>query len=155
MARNSPKGTRLWFPRQTFKARGFLPGPRLTDTFIHPRFFGSETMSEIETVPTVANGRLPSGKFGTGNTFSARRSSRAAELRRKFVEAVTPEDVEAIAETLVRMAKDGDVQCAKLVLDRLGKATDDNDEQGDIEESRNRVLEMLQGGKLPVIHGQN
>jgi len=97
-------------------------------------------MSESETVQTVMNGRLPNGKFGSGNQFSAGRSSRAAELRRAFVEAVTPEDIEAIAATLVRLAKDGDVQCAKLVLDRLGKPGTDED---DLTEGRNHVLEFL------------
>lgn len=112
-------------------------------------------MSEIETDQTVPNGRQASGKFGPGNTFSAGRTSRAAELRRRFVDAVSLEDITEIAAALVAAAKGGDVACAKLVLERIGKPTDDNGEQADIEESRNRILEMLQSGKLPVIHGEN
>jgi len=107
----------------------------------------------LATDRTDVNGRRPDGRFGPGNQVSVGRSTRAAELRKAFIASVSPEDVAAIAAALVQAAKAGDVQCAKLVLDRLGKPTDDNGEQADIEESRNRVLEMLQGGKLPVIHG--
>lgn len=73
----------------------------------------SNTTDETELI-----GRNELGRFGPGNKCSANRSSRAAELKRAFVEAVTDSDVAEIARTLVRLAIDGDVQAARLVLDR-------------------------------------
>jgi len=81
-------------------------------------------MLQTSAERTAMNGRLPSGQFGAGNTAAVGRTNRAAELRQAFVDAVTPEDIAGIAATLVRLAKDGDVACAKLVLDRLGKPVD-------------------------------
>ena len=70
------------------------------------------------TDQTVMNGRSELGRFEPGNQFSKGRSNRAAELRQAFTEAVTVQDVQSIVKTLVRMAGDGDVAAAKLVLDR-------------------------------------
>lgn len=95
----------------------------------------------MQTVPTATNGRRHDGKFGPNNQAAAGRTSRAAELRRSFLAAVTPEDMVAIAAKLVEMAKAGDVACAKLVLDRLGRPGGDDDDQHD--GSRNRILTML------------
>ena len=93
-------------------------------------------MLQTSAERTAMNGRLPSGQFGAGNTAAVGRTNRAAELRQAFVDAVTPEDIAGIAATLVRLAKDGDVACAKLVLDRLGKSVDvvatDQDSIGEV-----------------------
>lgn len=89
---------------------------------------------------TATNGRQPDGKFGPGNRAAAGRSSKAAALRKAFLDAIKVEDVAAIAAKLVSAAKGGDVQCAKLILDRLGKPQPDDhaDDAG-----RNRILSML------------
>ena len=92
------------------------------------------------TVSTATNGRLPTGQFAPGNRASAGRTSRATELRKAFVAAVSAEDVAAIAQKLVELAKAGDVPCAKLILDRLGRPGTDDDE---IDTGRNRVLAIL------------
>ena len=44
---------------------------------------------------------------------------RAVEFQQAFLQGVTPEDVKAIAETLLERAKCGDIQAARLVLERL------------------------------------
>jgi hypothetical protein len=74
----------------------------------------SDTTGETEII-----GRNERGQFGPGNQCSAGRSSRAAELKRAFTEAVTEDDVAEIARTLVRQAIDGDTAAAKLVLARV------------------------------------
>ncbi len=74
----------------------------------------SDSTDETELI-----GRNELGRFEPGNRCSANRSSRAAELKRAFAEAVTDSDVAEIARSLVKLAIDGDVQAAKLVLDRV------------------------------------
>ena len=73
----------------------------------------SDATDETELI-----GRNELGRFEPGNRCSAGRSSRAAELKRAFADAVTESDVTEIARSLVRLAIDGDTQAAKLVLDR-------------------------------------
>jgi hypothetical protein len=96
------------------------------------------------TDQTAMNGRIQNGTFAPGNKATAGRSSRAVELRRAFVDAVSVEDIQAIASALVKSAKDGDISAAKLVLDRLGKVDPVADEiqQRDRENSIGRLLEM-------------
>ena len=80
----------------------------------------------MTTAESAVNGRLPDGTFGRGNNAACghRRRKQMAVLRSAFTDAITPEDVQAIVTTLLRMAKDGDANAAKLVLDRaLGKLT--------------------------------
>lgn len=98
------------------------------------------------TVSTVTNGRESTGRFGSGNRFARNRCNPAVELRQAFVDAVTPEDVAEIAQAMVKKAAEGNVQCAKLVLERcIGKVVavqDDSDQAHD--ESRNRVLSFVE-----------
>ena len=96
------------------------------------------------TDQTAMNGRIQNGTFAPGNKAAAGRSSRAVELRRAFVDAVSVEDIQAIASALVKSAKDGDIAAAKLVLDRLGKVDPSRDEVAsrDRENSIGRLLEM-------------
>ena len=77
-------------------------------------------------VETASNGRAPSGQFAAGNNAACghRRRKKMAVLRSAFTDSISAEDVAEIVTTLVRMAKDGDANAAKLVLDRaLGKTT--------------------------------
>ena len=104
------------------------------------------------TDQTAMNGRTQNGTFAPGNKAAVGRSTRAADLRRAFVEAITPEDIQAIAAALVKSAKDGDIAAAKLVLDRLGKADPKGDEiqQRDRENSISQLLEMARARRQEI-----
>jgi len=70
------------------------------------------------------------GKFGPGNQAAAGRSSREADLRKAFSEAVSPEGTPAIASALVASETGGDIQAARLILQRCrGKPAPDPDEE--------------------------
>jgi hypothetical protein len=70
-------------------------------------------------------GRRPDGTFAPGHAHSRKpRRTRAARLRAALVKAVTRDDVAAIIAKQVELAKAGDPQAAKLVLDRvMGKVS--------------------------------
>lgn len=73
-----------------------------------------------------SSGRGPDGKFGAGNRFGrgAPLAARANKLRSALFAAVTEDDIRAIARKLIELAKGGDVQAIKELLDRLlGKAS--------------------------------
>jgi hypothetical protein len=65
-----------------------------------------------------ANGRDPGGRFakgnagGPGNPFARR----TAQMRRVLCDAVSEEDLAAIARQMLEKAKGGDVAAAKLLL---------------------------------------
>ena len=68
----------------------------------------------------MTEGRDEGGKFTSGNQAAAgARRSRAHELRSWFRDAVTEEDLQAVAAALVAKAKEGDTRAAALLLDRL------------------------------------
>ena len=72
------------------------------------------------------NGRDNKGRFALGNLGGPGNPhvQRTAELRSARLSAVTPEDVAAIVQTLIKQALAGDVVAAREVLDRcLGKST--------------------------------
>jgi hypothetical protein len=78
----------------------------------------------LETEPAGTDGRDNAGKFSAGNSFGRGNpvARHAQRLRQLFVQAVTEDDVTAIVQKLVAMAKDGDIQAANLLLTRaLGK----------------------------------
>ncbi len=54
------------------------------------RFFQEPTIMNA-TDQTAMNGRIQNGTFALGNKAAAGRSSRAAELRRAFIDAVSVE----------------------------------------------------------------
>ncbi len=69
-------------------------------------------------------GRDASGRFAPGNpggpgAIAHERTKRARELRQALHDAVTPEDVAAVARALVDRAKAGDVAAARELLDRI------------------------------------
>ena len=81
-------------------------------------------MKALETEPAGTDGRDNAGKFSAGNSFGRGNpvARHAQRLRQLFVQAVTEDDVTAIVQKLVAMAKSGDIQAANLVLTRaLGK----------------------------------
>lgn len=73
------------------------------------------------TVPTVPNGaeRNPDGTFVVGNRAAVGRTTKPAELRRALENAVTAEDVERLAKSLLKQVELGDVPAAKLLLDKV------------------------------------
>jgi hypothetical protein len=82
---------------------------------------GRETASgqQTTTAPeTAGGGRAADGKFvkghlgGPGNPFARQ----TAALRKRLINAVTNEDIDAIAAKLIAQAKEGDVASAKLLF---------------------------------------
>jgi len=72
-----------------------------------------------------SNGRDTGGRFTKGNPGGPGNphAAQAARLRSALLEAVTTDDVEAIARRMVEEAKAGNVQAGRELLDRLlGKA---------------------------------
>lgn len=89
-----------------------------------------------------ANGRDASGKFTAGNKagHGNPRAKRTAQFRTAILEAVTPEDVQAIIHALVTKAKEGDVIAAREVFDRtVGKVPVPTQPAGETLEARARA----------------
>lgn len=76
--------------------------------------------------PSVVGDRDPqTGRFMPGNRCggSIPHGSRLSEYRSALVDAVSADDLREIVVTLVQLAKSGDIDAAKVVLDRcLGKS---------------------------------
>lgn len=82
-------------------------------------------------------GRDASGRFAPGNpggpgAIAHERTKRARELRQALHDAVTPEDMAAVARALIDKAKAGDVAAARELLDRIiGRAIPAKTTDGD------------------------
>ena len=65
-----------------------------------------------------ATGRNSNGQFAKGNRFGPGNpfARQVAGLRKALLDRVTAEDIQAIVEKLLQMAKAGDVAAAKLLL---------------------------------------
>lgn len=77
-------------------------------------------------MPLVAR-RSPNGQFGAGNPGGPGNpyARRVAALRTALMDAVTDDDIRAVAKALVKRAKAGEVPAIRELLDRLvGKPTD-------------------------------
>jgi len=74
-----------------------------------------------EPSTTGPDGRDSLGRFAKGNRLSKGNplAKKVARLRAGLLEAVGPDDVAAVAKRLVALAKGGDVQAARVLLDRL------------------------------------
>lgn len=70
---------------------------------------------------TGDNGRDERGRFTPGNKAARGNpyARRVAQLRSALLRAVSADDVQAVARKLVEQAKAGDVQAARVLLDRL------------------------------------
>lgn len=92
-----------------------------------------------------AKGRfLPGNKLGRGNPFN----KKCGEFKTAFFAAIQTEDVTQVAKRLIRMAKKGDLDAIKEVLNRtLGKVGEAVEIEGDGGESmavpRDVLIEML------------
>jgi len=98
-----------------------------------------------------SNGRDHQGRFGPGNQASKGRSNphakRVAELRSAFLEAVTPDDIREVVAALKAQALEGNVQAARVLLDRvLGPP-----EAVDVEQRLSEVEALLEGVKGSVM----
>ena len=74
--------------------------------------------------PNGGNGRDGRGRFAKGNCVGPGNphARHVGQLRSALLAAVTREDLEAVIRKLVELAKNGNIQAAKEVLDRcLGK----------------------------------
>jgi hypothetical protein len=71
-----------------------------------------------DSQPEAPAGRAADGKFCAGNTFARGNpfGRKLAAMRQAFIEAVTDDDIQAIAAVLIQKAREGDVAAAKLVL---------------------------------------
>lgn len=71
--------------------------------------------------PTESNGRGTNGRFLPGNRLAKGNPAarRAQALRFALMRAVTPADLTTIVAKLIELAAAGDVQAAKLILDRV------------------------------------
>lgn len=88
--------------------------------------------SEFKDVPAgpglerTDKGRV---RFGEGNALSYKghenRWKKQADFRKAISEAVSLQDIKEIAQAVVARAKDGDLEAARLIFDRVaGKPTD-------------------------------
>ena len=83
----------------------------------------------ITTEPST-NGRTAKGQFAKGNPGGPGNphAKRVAGLRQALLEAVSEDDLRAIAKTLVKKAKGGDLPAIRELLNRvLGKVQDDTE----------------------------
>jgi hypothetical protein len=67
------------------------------------------------------NGRTATGRFANGNPGGPGNphGRRVADLRAALLDAVTPEDIYAVAKALVARAKAGEVAAIRELLDRV------------------------------------
>src|SRR5262245_24589499 len=78
----------------------------------------SPTATTAQPKPEAVAGRDAHGRFtkgnpgGVGNPFARQ----VAALRQRLLDRVTPEDLDDIADKFIALAKEGNVQAAKLVL---------------------------------------
>lgn len=69
----------------------------------------------------ATNGRDSNGRFASGNGFARGNphASAVAQMRSAFLRAATPERMERLANKLMQMAEGGDLDAARLLLDRV------------------------------------
>jgi hypothetical protein len=77
-------------------------------------------MSDIPS-PNGANGRQANGRFAPGNAGGPGNphGRRVAQLRAVLLETVTDDDLRAVVQRLVGLAKSGHVPAIRELLDRL------------------------------------
>ena len=76
--------------------------------------------------PNGKNGRSVNGRFALGNVGGPGNplAKRTGHIKRVLLDAVTDDDLRAIAKSLIEQAKGGNAKAAELILSRLlGKST--------------------------------
>ncbi len=92
-----------------------------------------------ETLRGEGGRYLPGTKGGPGNPHP----KKVARLRTKLFEWVTDDDLKEVIDELVAMAKGGDIQAIKELLDRmLGKANQPIEVEGE-ESSDEKMIRVL------------
>jgi len=91
----------------------------------------------IQASQSLRNGRNKRGQFAKGNKTAKGHKDPKAEMRmdfkRWFKEAITKEDIQAIAKALVRVAKRANIRAAKEIMDRcMGKAEQAHEVSGTV-----------------------
>ena len=105
------------------------------------------------------------GRFKKGSPPGPGRPAGTSEHRSAMLRAAGPEELEAITATLVRQAREGCVQSAKLVFDRvLGRPPEeqpalraslpDLTDPAQIAEGIRRVVAACAAGELPANHAR-
>ncbi len=71
--------------------------------------------------PNGGNGRDGRGRFAKGNVGGTGNphARHVGQLRSALLATVTSEDIEAVVGKLIELAKNGNIQAAKEVLDRI------------------------------------
>lgn len=114
-------------------------------------------MSKVKDKPKL-RGRNGKGQFKAKNKAATGRRDKPQDIRSKklkeaYIEAVTKEDIEHIVKALIIKARNGDVQAAKEVFDRLwGRAKQELDIEHSVSEETATILGLIDGsskGKLP------
>ena len=70
------------------------------------------TTAQAETTHDAKGRFMPGNPGGPGNPFARQ----TAALRQALLDAITPQDMQAIAAKLIEQAKDGNIQAAKLLF---------------------------------------
>ena len=68
-----------------------------------------------------SNGRSKNGRFQVGNPGGPGNphAAKISQLRAALLSAVTPTDIKAVIHKLIELAKSGDLDAMKLLLDRV------------------------------------
>ena len=74
------------------------------------------TLPGVTIIPPPTGSRDSAGRFGPGNPGRIRGQK---TVSRRLAEAVMVDDAEAIARIVTNAAKDGDLNAAKIVLERV------------------------------------
>ena len=101
--------------------------------------------------PPLPNGRDGRGRFAKGNVGGPGNphARHVGQLRSALLAAVTSEDIEAVVRKLIELAKNGNIQAAKEILDRcVGKP--DIGTAGELETTPVRIALVLDEGPARV-----
>ena len=84
----------------------------------------ASSQAEGQPLPAAGNGRDPHGQFASGNRIGKGNpfGKRVNEIRGELINALTTEDLRAVASALIEKAKGGDIPAVRELFDRtIGK----------------------------------
>jgi hypothetical protein len=100
-----------------------------------------------DPLPTDDSGRDKKGRFGKGNRAGQGnpKHRKIQKLKSALLDAVSAADIKSVVKQLVKSAKDGDVQAAKLLFDRvIGPIKEKIDLSGVIEHEHSGEIVVVQ-----------
>ena len=110
----------------------------------------------ISSAPSTngGNGRGPDGRFKKGNAGGPGNPlvRRVQVIRSVLVNAITPEAIQAVVQTLISKAKDGDVAAAKIIFERGAGPAQALDIELHLTELENQLL-SISGSPSPIRGG--